>query len=96
MSEQTGNRRPRQAVRERLIVLVRQMLDQRAAPRLLRLDARLSDLGISSIKMVSLMLAVETEFNLMIPQSEITPKNFDSIGDMEALVERLIGSPDHL
>lgn len=83
-------------MRERLIVLVRQMLDQRAAPRLLRLDARLSDLGISSIKMVSLMLAVETEFNLMIPQSEITPKNFDSIGDMEALVERLIGSPDHL
>ena len=96
MSEKMGNRRPMQAVRERLMVLVRQLLGQRAAPRLLRIDARLNDLGISSIKMVSLMLAVETEFDLTIPQSEITPENFGSIGDIEALVVRLIDSSGRL
>jgi acyl carrier protein len=90
MSEQRENQRPAGAARERLIDLVRQMLGQRAAPRPLRIDARLNDLGMSSIKMVSLMLAVEAEFDVTIPQSEITPENFDSISAIEALVLRLM------
>jgi len=52
-------------------------------------DARLSELGMSSIKMVNLMLAVETEFDLTIPQGEITPENFRSVATVEALIERL-------
>jgi acyl carrier protein len=72
------------------------MLGQRAAPRPLRIDARLNDLGMSSIKMVSLMLAVEAEFDVTIPQSEITPENFDSIGAIEALVLRLMDSSGRL
>jgi acyl carrier protein len=35
------------------------------------------------------MLAVEAEFNLTIPQTEITPENFLSISSISALVERL-------
>jgi len=96
MSEQRENQGPSQAPRERLIGLVRQMLGQRAAPRLLRIDARLNDLGMSSIKMVSLMLAVEAEFDVTIPQNEITPENFDSIGAIEALVLRLMDSDGRL
>jgi acyl carrier protein len=96
MSKQTENQRPAQVARERLIGLVRQMLGQRGALRPLRIDARLSDLGMSSIKMVSLMLAVEAEFDITIPQSEITPENFDSISTIEALVVRLIDSAGHL
>jgi acyl carrier protein len=62
----------------------------------LRIDARLSDLGLSSIKMVSLMLAVEAAFDITIPQTEITPENFHSISTIEALVLRLIGSSPRL
>jgi len=35
------------------------------------------------------MLAVETEFDLTIPQGEITPENFRSVATVEALIERL-------
>ena len=41
---------------------------------------QLSDLGISSLKMVNLMLAVELEFDIAIAQSDITPENFHSRG----------------
>jgi acyl carrier protein len=45
---------------------------------------------MSSIKMVNLMLAVETEFDLTIPQSDITPDNFRSVATIEALLVRLL------
>ena len=76
-------------MRERLIALVRQTLGQPNATKPLPIDARLSDLGLSSIKMVNLMLAIEMEFDLTIPQNEITPANFASIVSVEALVHRL-------
>lgn len=77
--------------RERLIGLIRQILGQPGATRPLPIDARLADLGMSSIKMVNLMLALEVEFNLVIPQAEITPENFESITSVETLLARLSG-----
>ena len=53
------------------------------------IDARLSDLGMSSIKMVNLMLAIEVEFDIAIPQADITPENFESIASVEAMLDRL-------
>jgi acyl carrier protein len=75
--------------RERLLGLVRQILGAPAAGRPLPIDARLSELGISSIKMVGLMLAIEAEFNLAIPQDQITPENFHSIASIEAMLEQI-------
>ena len=77
--------------RERLLGIVRKILGSAAANRPLPIDARLSELGVSSIKMVSLMLAIETEFDLTIPQTEITPENFASLATIEALVLRIGG-----
>ena len=78
--------------RERLILLIRQILGPPAAARPLPIDARLSDLGLSSLKMVNLMLAIEVQFDVAIPASEITPDNFDSISSVEALIRRLGGA----
>ena len=39
--------------------------------------------------MVNLMLAVEAEFDLEIPQAEMTPENFRSIETIETLVGAL-------
>jgi acyl carrier protein len=75
--------------RERLIALVRRILGSPAASRPIQIDARLSDLGLSSIKMVNLMLAIEVEFETAIPQAEITPANFHSIASIERLLEKL-------
>src|SRR5690242_7485030 len=52
-------------------------------------DRDLVDIGMTSVDMVSLMLAVEAEFDLMIPSTEITPQNFRSIAAIDALVARL-------
>ena len=79
-------------VTERLTALVKQVLGEGAAiPDPLPLDAQLSDLGISSLKMVNLMLAVEIEFDISIPQADITPENFHSLSTINALVARTLG-----
>jgi acyl carrier protein len=76
-------------LRARLLTLIGQILNQ-ADAHSLPVDARLSELGMSSIKMVNLMLAVEGEFDLSIPQNEITPENFRSVTSIEALLARLL------
>ncbi len=81
----------KEGVSERLISLVRAVLGAGAVmPSPFPLDAQLSDLGISSLKMVNLMLAVEVEFDIAIAQADITPENFHSLGSIEALVERTL------
>ena len=77
--------------RERLLAVVRKILGPAAASLPLPIDARFSELGLSSIKMVSLMLAIETEFDLVIPQDEITPESFASIATVETMIERITG-----
>jgi len=78
------------AIRERLLQLVGQILGKPESAASLPVEARLSELGMSSIKMVNLMLAVEGEFDLTIPQGDITPDNFRSVATVEALVTRLL------
>jgi acyl carrier protein len=81
---------PQSAIRERLLRLVAQILGKADAAAAVPPEAPLSELGMSSIKMVNLMLAVETEFDLTIPQSDITPDNFRSVASVEALLARLL------
>lgn len=76
------------AVRERLIGLALQILGQQPTRRLPP-DVPLRDLGMSSMQMVNLMLAVEAAFDLTIPEAEIRPENFVTIATIEALVLRL-------
>ena len=76
---------------DRLVALVKAALGAGGVlPQPFPLDAQLSDLGVSSLKMVNLMLAVEVEFNIAIAQSDITPENFHSLRSIEALVERTL------
>ena len=90
MSAAHGDHVAPSALRERLLALVAQILGSpgaTAAP--VPIDARLSELGMSSLKMVNLMLSVEVEFNVTIPQSDITPDNFRSVASVEALLLKL-------
>ena len=83
-----------QGVSERLVGLVKQVLGPGAAtPDTFPMDAQLSDLGVSSLKMVNLMLAVEMEFDISIPQADITPENFHSLATINALIMRIRGKP---
>ena len=73
-------------VESRLLALVKSILDQNAIAAPLTPATLLVDVGLTSMDMVNLMLAVEAAFDFTIPQEEITPDNFQSIETLKALV----------
>jgi len=75
--------------RDRLLKLVSQILGKNSITRPVSIDDELTQTGLSSIDMVNLMLAVEAEFDIIIPDFEITPENFRSILSIEALIVRI-------
>jgi acyl carrier protein len=76
-------------LRRRLLELVGELLAKRSITRAVAIDEPLTQAGLSSIDMVNLMLALEAEFNIMIPAPEITPENFRSIASVEALIAKI-------
>ncbi len=52
-------------------------------------DDDLRACGLSSLGLVNLMLSVETEFDLKIPERDMTPANFRSIARIAELVVEL-------
>ena len=77
--------------RERVVALVQERLARRAITKPVTADDDLRESGISSLDMVNLMLAVEAEFGLTIPEADMTPANFRSVVAIETLVASLQG-----
>jgi acyl carrier protein len=71
--------------------VVRRMLIERSIDGMPTADADLREVGLTSLDMVDLVLSVECEFALQIPEAEITPANFRSIATIDALVNALRG-----
>jgi acyl carrier protein len=69
--------------------IVAAMLKRRGAPPSVGADQRLTDAGLTSLDMVNLMLAIEDEFGIEIPQRRMTPANFRTIAAIEQLVSGL-------
>jgi acyl carrier protein len=73
-------------VRSRVVALVKAILEQNSIAVEVLPGSRLVDVGLTSMDMVNLMFGVEAEFDLTIPQSEITPENFQSIEALERMI----------
>ncbi|XUM24725.1 phosphopantetheine-binding protein [Bradyrhizobium oligotrophicum S58] len=73
-------------VSHRIVALVRDILAQNSTAADVTADAKLVDIGLTSMDMVNLMLAIEAEFDFTIPQELITPENFQSVATLERLV----------
>src|SRR3977135_1628151 len=73
-------------VQRRILALVKTILEQNAMTAEVDAESRLVDIGLTSMDMVSLMLAVEAEFDFTIPQFEITPENFQSVRALELMI----------
>ena len=80
-SDATGNR---------VAVVVQRLLAERSITRPVSLDDDLREVGLTSLDMVNVMLSVEAEFDLEIPEIEITPANFRSISTIRRLVTALL------
>jgi acyl carrier protein len=73
-------------VQGRILALVKTILEQNSITAEVDAESRLVDVGLTSMDMVNLMLGVEAEFDLTIPQSEITPENFQSVKALELMI----------
>jgi acyl carrier protein len=79
-----------QNVQERVISLVSDILSANSIVVDVLPGSRLADIGMTSMDMVNLMLAVEAEFDMTIPQADITPANFQSPQTIERLISKQI------
>jgi len=75
---------------ERVVTVVRRLVDERAITRPFSADDTLTEVGLTSLDAVKLVLLVEDEFNIEIPLSELTVANFRSIATISRLVNRLM------
>jgi acyl carrier protein len=73
-------------IRDRIISLVKAILEQNEIVAAVTPATRLVDVGLTSMDMVNLMLSVEAEFDFTIPQDQITPENFQSVETLERMV----------
>jgi len=85
--DRTGN-----SSADRVARLVRELLVKRAIGKSVGQDDSLTEIGLSSLDIVNLMLGVETEFAVKIPDREMTPSNFRSIAQIDRLVSKLLNA----
>ena len=81
--------RTNENVADRVAALVRKVLDGQEINKAVAPDDDLRASGLSSLGLVNLMLSVETEFDLKIPERDMTPANFRSITRIAELVDTL-------
>ena len=75
---------------ERVVTVVQRLVVERAITRPFSADDTLTEVGLTSLDAVKLVLLVEDEFNIEIPLSELTVTNFRSIATISRLVNRLL------
>ena len=80
------------SVQNRILSVVRNILEQNDITVDLHPESRLVDIGLSSMDMVALMLKVEAEFDFIIPQPQISPENFQSVKTLELMVLNQLGA----
>src|SRR5262245_3544862 len=69
--------------------VVRRMLANRSINLDVSPQEDLTNVGLTSLDMVELVLSVESELDMSIPEAFITPANFRSIASIDALVTSL-------
>ena len=75
---------------DRVDAVVQRVLLDREIRRAVAPDEDLRETGLTSLDMVSLVLSVEAEFDLKVPDGDITPANFRSIAAIRGLVAGLL------
>lgn len=78
-------------VADRVALVVGRIMAKQAITKGLALDEDLRAAGLSSLGLVNLMLSVEAEFGISIPERDMTPANFRSIASISKLVTSAAG-----
>ena len=81
--------RTNDTIADRVALLARHAMGQQTIAKPIGHDDDLRAGGLSSLGLVNLMLAVEEEFGLKVPERDMTPANFRSIARIAELVRAL-------
>jgi acyl carrier protein len=81
---------PADLSQDRIVAVVQRLLAEHSIEREFGAEQDLRDVGLTSLDMASLILSVEAEFDLMIPERHITPANFRSVSAITVLVTALL------
>jgi acyl carrier protein len=76
----------------RVAGVVRKLLTERSLSPAIEPADDLRVAGLTSLDMISLVLAVEAEFGLLVPETQIKPDNFQSIAAISTLVSALLAA----
>jgi len=74
----------------RVTSVVRRLLAEQSIDRDVRPTDDLREAGLSSLTFVNLVLSVEAEFGLVVPERSITPGNFRTVSSISDLVTTLL------
>jgi acyl carrier protein len=81
--------RPAFEPEQKIADVVHQLLRDRSVDRAFAFQDNLRDVGLTSLDMTNLVLSVEAEFSIRIPDRAITPANFTSVATIASLVATL-------
>jgi acyl carrier protein len=76
-------------LRTRITAIVEALIARRGGAAPVSADQNLTDAGLTSLDMVNLMLAIEDDFGVEIPQRRMTPANFRTIAAIEGMLATL-------
>lgn len=74
----------------RVAKVVQRLLAEQSIERSVRPSDDLREAGLNSLNLVNLVLSVEAEFGLVVPERSITPANFRTVSSISGLVSGLI------
>ena len=80
---------PNRTAQKRIEAIVHTFLKISPTDRVIAPDENLVELGLTSMDMVNLMLAVEAEFDVTVPGTNLNPAHFRSIMSIDRLVMEL-------
>ncbi len=77
-------------IRERILNIITNVLEcEELIDNIPNLDLR-EDLGMDSINFVTLIVYIEDEFKIEIPIDKLEMKNFNTLENIEKIIEKLI------
>jgi acyl carrier protein len=76
----------------RVAGVVQRLLTERSLSAAIQPNDDLRAAGLTSLDMISLVLAVEAEFGLLVPETQIKPDNFQSVAAISSLVSALLAA----
>jgi acyl carrier protein len=75
---------------EKVMAVLQRLLTERSITGMPSPDTNLLKFGLTSLDMINLVLSLEAEFDLVIPEGSITPKNLLSVSAICQLITKLM------